>query len=725
MIRVSFLLVVHREQAYVAECVRSVLREGGDDVELVAIDDASPDHGPEVLDQLAAEDPRVRVRHLPQRIGLGASRDLALSLARGRHVWCIDTTGALALGGLAPVVDQLDQLDPDVLIVDHDLVTELGAVRPARRGEQLAALAARGPHELAALPAAAALASGAWDKVLRTQLLRDLGMRFGTAGHSELSVTWPALIAADRIAASPAAAYVRREAPNAVRDALTTGSAGDALDQHDEVWSFLLGHGRRAALAPVVREALLRQALGLLEAAPPGERAALFARISAAYRDRGGSGRTGIPRSVPELRTRLVSSGHHRSYEGVARSAAGAKVAVARARRVAARGRGALARAERVALRRHYRRSLRAPIDPELAVFAAYWYRGYQCNPRAVYEEARRVVPSVRGVWVVTADAAASLPAGLDHVVDGTPEYYDVLARAAVLVNNVNFPNDVVKRPGAVHLMTHHGTPLKRMGTDVTTGPRDLAPLLRRVARWDYSVSSNPFSTVVVERVFPGRYATLEVGYPRNDVLARAGDPETAAAREALGILAGQRVVLHAPTHRDYRPDWAPTLDVAALAEALGPDVVVLDRRHYLYGSRPGMDDLQREGRVRDVSGHPSIEQLCLASDLLISDYSSIVVDYAVLDRPMVIHAPDWEVYRTMRGTYYDLVGEPPGVVTTTLAEVIDAVASGAFADEPAERRRAFRERFCPWEDGRAAERVVGKVWLGEEPIAPRTAAAP
>ena len=126
---------------------------------------------------------------------------------------------------------------------------------------------------------------------------------------------------------------------------------------------------------------------------------------------------------------------------------------------------------------------------------------------------------------------------------------------------------------------------------------------------------------------------------------------------------------------------------------------------------------------MRDVSDHPSIERLCLASDLLISDYSSIVVDYAVLDRPIVIHAPDWEVYRTMRGTYYDLVGEPPGVVTTTLAQVIDAVAGGAFADEPADRRRAFRERFCPWEDGRAAERVVRKVWLGEEPISPRTVA--
>jgi CDP-glycerol glycerophosphotransferase len=717
MLRLSFILVVHREQGYIAQCVRSLLREGGDELEVIAIDDASPDHGPEVLDDLATEDSRVRVRHLPRRAGRGPARDIAVSLARGRHVWCVDTTATLPLGALVAVYDALDRLDPDVLIVDHDTVSELGGVRAACNGQRLARLASGGPGDLAASPSAGDLAPGAWNKLLRTELLRHHGLRFGAAGHSELSVTWPALIAADTIAACAVSAYVHRQAPNALRDPLSTGSATDALDQHETAWGFLARHPRRPALEPIVREALLRQALSLLEGVPAAQQPAFFARTAAAYRARGGSAAS-VPRTVPQLRTRLVAGDHYAAYGSVARSAAAAKVAVARTRRIAARGRGLVARAERAALHQRYRRSLRAPIDPELAVFAAYWYRGCSCNPRAVHEAVRRLVPSVRGVWVVSAEAAATLAPDLDHVIAGTPEYYDVLARARVLVNNVNFPNDVVKRPGSIHVMTHHGTPLKRMGTDVTTADRDLAPLLRRVARWDYSVSSNPFSTLIWERVFPGRYETLEVGYPRNDVLARAGAAETAAARAELGITPGRRVVLHAPTHRDYRPDWAPTLDVAALAEAVGPDVVVLDRRHYFYGSDGRLDGARRDGRVRDVSDHPSIEQLCLASDVLVSDYSSIVVDYAVLDRPIVIHAPDWEVYRTMRGTYYDLIAQPPGVVTTTAAEVAEAVASEAFGADATARRRAFRERLCPWDDGHAADRVVRRVWLGEEPAA-------
>jgi CDP-glycerol glycerophosphotransferase len=423
-----------------------------------------------------------------------------------------------------------------------------------------------------------------------------------------------------------------------------------------------------------------------------------------------------------------VADDRYRAYEVVAQSAARLKSARGRAGAAARVGRSLAARVRRQQLARHYRRRLRQPIDPDLAVFSAYWGRGSFCNPRAIHERATELVPSLRGVWVVTADAVDALPAGLEHVVEGTPEYYDVMARAAYLVNNVNFPNDIVKRPGATHLMTHHGTPLKYMGIDVGRGRRrDHELLLRRVGRWDYSISSNAFSTLVWERVYPGRYETLEVGYPRNDVLARADPDEVAAARAELGLAPGQRVVLVAPTHREYLAGYVPTLDVAALAEGLGPETVVLDRRHYFYGTEPRLEHLQSEGRVLDVSDHPAVERLCLAADLLVSDYSSIIFDYAVLDRPIVVHAPDWEVYRTMRGTYFDLLAEPPGVVARTVEEVVEAIVGGAAGGEPANALRAvFRERFCSLDDGHAAERVVRRVWLGQTdaasvPVASRT----
>jgi CDP-glycerol glycerophosphotransferase len=157
---------------------------------------------------------------------------------------------------------------------------------------------------------------------------------------------------------------------------------------------------------------------------------------------------------------------------------------------------------------------------------------------------------------------------------------------------------------------------------------------------------------------------------------------------------------------------------VARVADALGPGHVLLVRAHYFYGADRQIAELHRAGRIRDVAAHPSVEQLCLAADVLLTDYSSIMFDYAVLDRPIVIHAPDWEAYRTLRGVYFDLMTEHPGLVTRTEDEVVEALRSGAARGEPAARARAaFRARFCSLEDGHAAERVVRRVWLGEREV--------
>jgi CDP-glycerol glycerophosphotransferase len=148
---------------------------------------------------------------------------------------------------------------------------------------------------------------------------------------------------------------------------------------------------------------------------------------------------------------------------------------------------------------------------------------------------------------------------------------------------------------------------------------------------------------------------------------------------------------------------------------------VVLSRLHYFYAEDPSLRRLHQTGRLLDVAAHPSVEELCLAADVLVTDYSSLMFDYAVLDRPIVIHAPDWDVYRAMRGTCFDLIAEPPGTVTRSEDEVVAALRSGAAWDAGARAARAaFRDRFCALEDGRAAERVVRRVWLGQEEAAAR-----
>jgi CDP-glycerol glycerophosphotransferase len=367
-------------------------------------------------------------------------------------------------------------------------------------------------------------------------------------------------------------------------------------------------------------------------------------------------------------------------------------------------------------LLRRYAEQLGDPVDERLAVFGAYWFSAISCNPRAIHEKLGELAPDVRRVWVVNKRLARSMPADVEHVVIRTEAYFDLIAHARWFVNNVNFPDHLVKRPGTVHIQTHHGTPLKLMGLDQVTGPAqrddiDADALRKRSARWDYSIASNRYSTEIWRRAYDIDCESLEYGYPRNDVLATATAESVSEARQTLGIHDGRTVVLFAPTHREHHSSFVPTFDIARFAAQLGSAGVLLTRLHYAYGEVPLLDELHRAGAVVDVSAH-SVEQACLAADILITDYSSVMFDYAVLDRPIVVHVPDWEEYQCRRGTYFDLVAEPPGVVTRDDEELSSAFLGGAVDDAPAQRHRAaFRDRFCQFDDGNAAERVVRHVW--------------
>jgi CDP-glycerol glycerophosphotransferase len=684
----SLVLVVHREQGWLPELAASVLEQDFSDFELVAVDDASPDHAPELLDELAERDSRVRVKHLAAPVGRGEARNHGLELAQGTHVWFVETTDLVEALAPPPAAD--------FALISYARANVLGERRPGPPPDPRGGDAVR-----------------VWEKLFRRELLREL--RFGPGLGSELSVTWPAFFRAETIKPWEGARYVRRRPPGAEPE---QGSPFDVFAQYESVFEHAAGapDERRRLVLP----AMLRHELSLLgTCVAEAERREFFERMSDAYRRHLRRDEAALGSRALELRARLVERGDWRAYRALERSLE-LRSAPGRARRATGKLRGALKPAGRNDRQRHYRSRLRQPLDPGLAVYAAYWYRGYSCNPRAIYERARDLAPQIHGVWVVNTDGAASVPDGVDYVMAGSREYFDLIARASWFVNNVNFPNNMVKREGQVHVMTHHGTPLKKMGLDLRTAPDGgdrpgLPGLIRRCARWDYSVSQNAFSTPIWERVYPTRYESLEVGYPRNDVLAGATDEDVARVRAELGIEGGQRAVLYTPTHREYQEDYVPVLDLAALADGLGEDWLVLARAHYFYESDEQMRELHRAGRLRDVSSHASIEELMLAADALVTDYSSIMFDYAVLDRPIFIHAPDWDEYRTRRGTYFDLMAEPPGAVSTSEAELVEALRAG---DEASAERARFRAKFCYLDDGHAAERVVRRVFLGERDAA-------
>jgi len=370
-----------------------------------------------------------------------------------------------------------------------------------------------------------------------------------------------------------------------------------------------------------------------------------------------------------------------------------------------------------------YPAARRRPLR-EAVLYDVFGGRDYACSPRAVHAELARRAAALEHLWAVE-DDQARLPAGVTPVRLWSPEWYEALARCRYLVGNTHFPDFLRRRDGQVVVQLWHGTPLKRIGYEARgrwlAEDGYLDRLAREVRQWSLLLSPSPFATPVLRRAFDYRGEVLETGYPRNDLLARPDPAAADAVRRRLGIPEGHRVVLYAPTWRDdqrhgdrYRLDLR--LDLAAARRELGRDHVLLVRPHVHVGG-----SLPADGFVRDVADYPDVQELLLAADVLVTDYSSLMFDFAVTGRPMLFFTYDLAHYRDeLRGFTFDFEHDAPGPLLATSEQLIAALrAPDAGHTAHRDRYLSFRRRFCPLDDGAATARLVDRMLTlgtGQEP---------
>jgi CDP-glycerol glycerophosphotransferase len=284
---ISVVIPVHGVEDYLDQCLDSVLGDSAVSLEVIAVDDASPDRCGAIL--AARHDPRLRVISTTTAVGPGPARDLGAKEATGEYVWFVDGDDELAAGALAAVAGAVTRLRPDVLVVDFENLYPDGSVSPSggarylREGET---------GTLAGHPALIHLTMTAWSKVFRRDFLAGLGISFGSSGpapHEDVPVTTLALLTAQRIGVLDRVCYRYRRARRGSYLAAASDANFNIFGSYQQVFNYFAERAElRAPVAPGVYAAVFERAIWhyttLLPLVPRRRCREFFHRMSADFR---------------------------------------------------------------------------------------------------------------------------------------------------------------------------------------------------------------------------------------------------------------------------------------------------------------------------------------------------------------------------------------------------------------------------------------------------------
>ncbi len=375
--------------------------------------------------------------------------------------------------------------------------------------------------------------------------------------------------------------------------------------------------------------------------------------------------------------------------------------------------------------------------DTKLVVFESFQGKSYSCSPKAIYEYMISCpdFSDYKYVWVFRdITAHGEFPENTRLVKFDSEEAMDAYAQAGTWIVNSRLREFFNPRSDQKYIQCWHGTPFKKIGCDVTCAGNATSTVEEIHSEYKNDALK------IHKFISPGKYTTeklisafdlkscgrenriIQQGYPRNDSLFNSFEKKVEKIKAALKIPDNKKVVLYCPTYRDNQYDGEgyslkPGIDFKSLYDKFGGDMVILFRAHYFIADK--FDFKEYNDFVLNVSEYDDINDLFLASDILVTDYSSVFFDYANLVRPMIFYLYDFEEYKNNMRDFYFGTAMLPGVTVheqekleTALGAILNNLKNGGNGlGRYAAAIASFNKRFNPMEDGGSAERTVKEIF--------------
>ncbi|HHT98142.1 MAG TPA: CDP-glycerol glycerophosphotransferase family protein [Clostridiales bacterium] len=365
------------------------------------------------------------------------------------------------------------------------------------------------------------------------------------------------------------------------------------------------------------------------------------------------------------------------------------------------------------------------PVNKNIIVFESNIGRNYSGNPRAIYE---RMIElgldrQYKCYWVLE-DTRNFIPGKCIKIKNNRSKFFYIMAVSGIWVCDTRLPKYIIKRNKCTYIQTWHGTPLKKLGLDMDTvfmaGEKNIEDykknFIKNTKTWDYLISQNNYSTEIFKKAFYFNKEILEIGYPRNDILFHDNNEEAIVKiKKDLNLPLDKKIILYAPTWRDNefhdigKYKFNPNIDFDLLKKELDEDVVIIVKYHYLVMEQ--IDWSPYKNFIYSFDMSYDISSLYLVSDILITDYSSVMFDYSILKRPMIFYCYDLNQYMNdIRGFYFDFVSEAPGPIikeSKDLTKYIKDFNNDLYYKEYNERYNRFVNKYNHLDNGLASIKTI------------------
>lgn len=355
------------------------------------------------------------------------------------------------------------------------------------------------------------------------------------------------------------------------------------------------------------------------------------------------------------------------------------------------------------------------PIKKGRILFMSYYGKHTNCNPFAIYEEIKRNDFSFECVWVDNEQKV-----GDKSVKYKSFFFYYYIRTSQFLIFNARPNFDIKKRKQQRYIQTWHSSlGFKRIEKDAeSTLDKVYVKKAKKDSKYiDLLISGCKFRTECFKRNFWYDGEIAEIGTPRNDVLfSQEKDSIAKATKKELGIAENTKVVMYAPTFRNSDDlSYVTSLNVDMLLSQLknkfSGDWVFVYRLHpnVSFNNEFSCDTI-------DASKYKDMQALLLMSDILLTDYSSVMFDFMLLNKPIFIYASDYEDYVSKERNVYFTIDELPFDMCTT-NKMLEVAISEFNEKAYCIKLQEFKNKIGTFECGLATQKILNWIKVQEKMI--------